>query len=1635
MTLHGLRSKLACFLLVACAPLAFAGTNAWTLTGPEGGAVYALAIHPTTPAIVMMGTARGIYRSTDSALSWTLVPQSTLGGIADIAFDPSGPNRVMATDGTLYISEDSGQTFQLAQGPAAQNNVRRIAFASDGTVYAICYGGGLFKSAAPFSIWSPITTPWSANSNPDFISVDPANPQTVYVGIDESGVYRSDNGGNSWSAALTTGISNAATLDYWSLAVDPTNPARVLLGSSGGIYLSSNKGAAWTQADPSPTTWVGFNPGIQTQATAIRAGGLIMRSTDSGATWPTSVEDLQTNGTPQARYFPGSSNHLLMTTEHGVADSIKDGDDYDFRTTGQRSATAWKMAEADNGQIFVGMNAGFGSIFRRNLLGNYTPILSSQAGGMTGVRQISALAVAAGNYNQVFAVNSGYQMIRTFNGGGSWTAPHPAFLFASVPDYSVDVKIAPSNANIAYVGRQVTGVWKTTNGGATFAQLVSSPPFIGAIAVDPGNADIAYVSGGPADASGVYKTTDGGVTWQQKMAPGGSLIIQGFTIDPTNSSVVYALAAGGIRKSTDGGNSWSTMNFGGNIGSNVYAAALLIDPEIPTTMFMVGSFNVAGFLRSVDGGATWEPTPFDIPGPPTVLQNAVRATNGDVVAATTSAGMVEYTVAPDLAVSLSGLPDPLPSQSSVTARIKVTNLGPYASSASTINLAVPGFVTVTAPTGCSLSGTGLICNAGVLRVGESQVFSVPLSAGTGSTQGGLSVTVNGHEDDPVTANNNLTYDFEVRQIADVHVDMTAAAGTIERGKTTSVRINAGNSGPSPAGNTRLSVLIPGNLQVENFTASASGCTWNVVMIDCSFGTLASGASLHLDFDVRGVAPGVDALVADIHGGDVDPDPANSASREITVQPIGDVSISVAESDDPVTVGDTFSYTATLGGVSGDRANVQFGMDLGGSAGGAIQKITSPRAACTFVARAVNCSVPDFAAGDTTTVTMDVVSNVPGILLATATATYGGTETDTSNNTASIGTTLRLVGDVDVAIAESVDPATVAVPFNYTVTVHNSGPNAGAVNVTVPVSGANVTAATTSAGTCGLTTTAANCALGTLASGASATVNITVLPFAAGSVSATATATFAGVDLVTANNTASIGTTVRLVGDLDVAITDSADPATVDVPFVYTVSVHNAGPNAGAVNVKVPITGDFLLSKADMPGATCEWSSSAANCTLDSLASGASATLNVSVIPNTAGTVSATATATFAGVDPVTTNNSATADTTVRAVADVGVTIAESADPVTAGTAFSYLVTLTSTGPSKGVTHLVVPVTGSTPTEATPSPGGTCRIAPGTVLCDFPTLGADTATVIIVMDSAKAGTTTATATATFSGTDPVPTNNSATIDTQVQLVGDLGVELTDSADPVIVGGALSYLAAVRNQGPNAGPVHFDVSVTGGTVGSVTAGAGGTCTTALNLLRVDCEFASVNDGSSATATIAVNTTVAGAVSATAQATFTGGVDPALTNNHATAMTTVNAPPSSSSSSGGGGGGGGGGKGGGGRFDWLALGLLGVLVAASKARVSAAKQLPPAEQQSKTRSQRQAERAGLRHCDFARPDAACYRIDAETEAAHCVVGARKLAVAVMDVVLVGPAQRLQGGRDDVGRRGRVPVDAAETEPVVVV
>ena len=75
------------------------------------------------------------------------------------------------------------------------------------------------------------------------LAIDPATPATLYAGTFGGGVFKSTNGGGSWTAINTGLTSNFAN----ALAIAPSAPATLYAGTvGGGVFKSTNGGGSWT---------------------------------------------------------------------------------------------------------------------------------------------------------------------------------------------------------------------------------------------------------------------------------------------------------------------------------------------------------------------------------------------------------------------------------------------------------------------------------------------------------------------------------------------------------------------------------------------------------------------------------------------------------------------------------------------------------------------------------------------------------------------------------------------------------------------------------------------------------------------------------------------------------------------------------------------------------------------------------------------------------------------------------------------------------------------------------------------------------------------------------------------------------------------------------------------------------------------------------------------------------------------------------------------------------------------------------------------------------------------------------------------------------------------------------------------
>jgi len=216
-------------------------------------------------------------------------------------------------------------------------------------------------------------------------------------------------------------------------------------------------------------------------------------------------------------------------------------------------------------------------------------------------------------YSNLLATNS----INICNTGPSWQLAGPNTISLAHIGIVISVAVHPINSNIIFAGTNASGLWKTTNSGATWQNITDNLriPAMGvsSIAIDPIDPNTIYISTGSFErgwtsyAVGVLKSIDGGLTWNptslSNSGPNGNKI-NVVKISPANSNNIYAAGGKTISKSNDSGSTWTTWTN----TSNVTFRDLEFDGINSNIIY--ASTDVAGspsaeFWVSMDGGITW----------------------------------------------------------------------------------------------------------------------------------------------------------------------------------------------------------------------------------------------------------------------------------------------------------------------------------------------------------------------------------------------------------------------------------------------------------------------------------------------------------------------------------------------------------------------------------------------------------------------------------------------------------------------------------------------------------------------------------------------------------------------------------------------------------------------------------------------------------------------------------------------------------------------------------------------------------------------------------------------------------------------------------------------------------------------
>jgi photosystem II stability/assembly factor-like uncharacterized protein len=642
-------------------PVIFAGpTNI-------GGRVSDIEFNPLDPNIVYAGAATGgVFKSTDMGLTWVPIfdDQGFL-PVGDIAVDPLHPDTIYVGTGEpngghnnilgggVYKSVDGGTTWQfIGLGNTVStgrividpSNTQRVFVASVGSYFGSNPERGIYRSTDGGQTWSPSLFVSDTTGAIDIV-IDPINPLRLMASMWErirrpnsshlngptSGIYRSIDGGDSWTE-LTTNLPNPSSVNVGriGLSLHAANPdIAYALYTDGsfysGLYRTTDFGTSWTNVDPNQNISAGTSSFSwyfgQVRAHPIDPNTVyaldvaFMRSINGGSSWPI----IYGYGGPSILHVdhhalainPSNPNYLLEGNDGGINISTNGG--VNWIKVAELPVTQFYEIGLDynNPQRLYGGTQDNGTL--RTLTGNLNDWTRIYGGDGFYV------LVDHTNSDVIYAESQFGNLGKSTDGGSSFSGATNGIDGSEPTNWSTPVAMDPNNNNTLYYGTD--RVYQTTNGATSWTAI--SPDLtdgiagtrlgtVSTIGVSPVLSGVIWAG---TDDSHVWYTIDGGINWTDVS---GSLPYRWVTRvipDPQNETTAYVTFSGlkwkdpqpHVFKTTDLGQTWT------DISSNLPDApvnAFAVDPLDNNWLF---AGTDLGAYYSADGGANWTYISSDLP--------------------------------------------------------------------------------------------------------------------------------------------------------------------------------------------------------------------------------------------------------------------------------------------------------------------------------------------------------------------------------------------------------------------------------------------------------------------------------------------------------------------------------------------------------------------------------------------------------------------------------------------------------------------------------------------------------------------------------------------------------------------------------------------------------------------------------------------------------------------------------------------------------------------------------------------------------------------------------------------------------------------------------------------------------------
>ena len=483
------------------------------------------------------------------------------------------------TDGMYKVTDTTGNqqtiTWQKINNGLPIVEIRTHLAVDINTLYAGTDGAGLFKTIDGGASWSALNGSGATAlgcTNVRSINTDGVSPRTLTVGTscrNNSGFYKSTDDGLTWNKLNDASLPNDVAVS--ALIRDLTTFTYYVATSNYGIYKSTgtslaNVGVTWTPVNTGITVPlsgsfnafnVQFNGAAPNNLLAYVHGSGVYSSINGGSLWTLSDSGLPGGYAALGGIQRESASVLYIGLDkQGMYKSTNNG----------ASWAPWgSSANYDRSSFARGLSISGTTYYIATIDGLVKTTDNANTinglNGPDGGGRINAITHDSATPFKAYVTGPTlYQLDYIYGDCSAGCRPLETGLTGNtIEGVAYQDQTSPA---VLYVTTSNRGIFKSTNSGALFSPInVGLPNMIGQssrLAIDANNPQILYL--GLSDAAGVYKSVNGGATWTASnvgLTTADELSINTVTLDQNDSSIVYAATDAGLFKSTNSGASWA----------------------------------------------------------------------------------------------------------------------------------------------------------------------------------------------------------------------------------------------------------------------------------------------------------------------------------------------------------------------------------------------------------------------------------------------------------------------------------------------------------------------------------------------------------------------------------------------------------------------------------------------------------------------------------------------------------------------------------------------------------------------------------------------------------------------------------------------------------------------------------------------------------------------------------------------------------------------------------------------------------------------------------------------------------------------------------------------------------------------